>query len=111
MHVEAVDSRSGVLGDARRSDDLERIDGHALPAAHRISAISLRRWRNLLESGEVEVDWRAHFHPSARPPISTSALMFAVKGSDAIERPSGEIAVGRNRQELRRAGSGARDDG
>jgi hypothetical protein len=37
--------------------------------------------------------------------------MFAVKGSDAIERPSGEIAVGRNRQELRRAGSGARDDG
>lgn len=73
MHVEAVDSRSGVLGDARRSDDLERIHGHALPAAHRISAISLRRWRNLLESGEVEVDWRAHFHPSARPPISTSA--------------------------------------
>jgi hypothetical protein len=73
VHVEAVDSRSGVLGDARRSDDLERIHGHALPAAHRISAISLRRWRNLLESGEVEVDWRAHFHPSARPPISTSA--------------------------------------
>ena len=25
------------------------------------------------------------------------ALMFAVKGSDVIERPSGEIAVGRNR--------------
>ena len=24
-------------------------------------------------------------------------LMFAVKGSDAIERPSGEIAVGGNR--------------
>ena len=42
-------------------------------AAHRISAISLRRWRDLLESGEVEVDWRAHLHPSARPPISTSA--------------------------------------
>ncbi len=30
--------------------------------------------------------------------------MFAVKGSDAIERPSGEMAVGRNRLELRRAG-------
>jgi hypothetical protein len=39
------------------------------------------------------------------------ALMFAVKDSDAIERPSGEKAVGRNRPELRRARSGARDDG
>ena len=44
-------------------------------AAHHISAISLRRWRDLLESGEVEVDWRAHLHPSARPPISTSAKL------------------------------------
>ena len=105
VHVEAVDSRSGVLGDARRSDDLERIDGHALPAAHRISAISLRRWRNLLESGEVEVDWRAHFHPSARPPISTSALMFAVKGSDVVERPSGEMAVGGKRRSCAELGA------
>jgi hypothetical protein len=54
-------------------------------AAHRISAISLRRWRNLLESGEVEVDWRARLHPSARPPISTSA-----KGSanDCVPDPA-----------------------
>jgi hypothetical protein len=37
--------------------------------------------------------------------------MFAVKGSDALERPFGEKAAGRNRAELRRAGSGARDDG
>jgi transposase-like protein len=42
-------------------------------AAHHISANSLRRWRDLFESGEVGVDWRAHLHPSARPPISTSA--------------------------------------
>jgi hypothetical protein len=33
--------------------------------------------------------------------------MFAVKGSDAIERPNGAMAVGRKRPELRRAGSGA----
>jgi hypothetical protein len=33
--------------------------------------------------------------------------MFAVEDSDAIERPFGEKAVGRNRPELRRAGSGA----
>jgi len=39
------------------------------------------------------------------------ALMFAVKGSDALERPFGEKAAGRNKPELRRAGSGARDDG
>ena len=37
--------------------------------------------------------------------------MFAVKDSDAIENASGEKAVGRNRPELRRAESGARDDG
>ena len=42
-------------------------------AAHHISANSLRRWRDLFESGEVVVDWRGHLHSSARPPISTSA--------------------------------------
>lgn len=30
VRIEAVDRRSNVLGDARRSDDLERIDGHTL---------------------------------------------------------------------------------
>ena len=39
------------------------------------------------------------------------ALMFAVKGSDVVDRPRGKIAVGKKRSELRRAGSGARDDG
>jgi hypothetical protein len=42
-------------------------------AAHNISAISLRRWRDLLDSSEVEVDWRARLHPSARAKISTGA--------------------------------------
>jgi len=37
--------------------------------------------------------------------------MFAVKDSDAVEPSCGEIAVGKNRLELRRAGRGARDDG
>jgi hypothetical protein len=40
-------------------------------AAHNISAISLRRWRDRLDSGEVEVDWRARLHPSALAQIST----------------------------------------
>lgn len=42
-------------------------------AAHRISANSLRRWRDLLESGELEVDWRARLHPSACTKISSAA--------------------------------------
>ena len=32
---------------------------------------SLRIWRDRLDDGEVEVDWRAHLHPSARPVVST----------------------------------------
>ncbi len=40
-------------------------------AAHRISRFSLRRWRDLLDDGEVSVDWRARLHPSALPKIST----------------------------------------
>lgn len=42
---------------------------------------SLRRWRNLLDAGEVQIDWRAHLHPSALPQISTSASS-AAKESD-----------------------------
>ena len=38
---------------------------------------SLRRWRDLIDGGEVEIDWRARLHPSARPQISTSASSAA----------------------------------
>ena len=48
-------------------------------AAHHISVISLRRWRDLLESGEVEVDWRARLHPSARAKISSGVSSAAKK--------------------------------
>lgn len=34
-----------------------------------LSPHSLRRWRNRLDDGEVEIDWRAHLHPSARPVV------------------------------------------
>ena len=37
--------------------------------------------------------------------------MFAVKGLDAMGRPCGKIAVREDNPRLRRAGSGARDDG
>ncbi|MFC5327230.1 transposase [Bradyrhizobium oligotrophicum] len=38
-----------------------------------LSPHSLRKWRDRLAAGEVTIDWRAHLHPSARPPVSTSA--------------------------------------
>jgi transposase-like protein len=38
-----------------------------------LSPTSLRKWRDRIDDGEVETDWREHLHPSARPRISTSA--------------------------------------
>jgi hypothetical protein len=43
--------------------------------------------------------------------MRASLLCSPSRVRNALERPSGEIAVGGNRPELRRAGSGARDDG
>jgi transposase-like protein len=42
-------------------------------AALSLSPYALRKWRDRLAVGEVEIDWRAHLHPSARPAVSTSA--------------------------------------
>ncbi|MBK5652216.1 transposase [Bradyrhizobium sp. UASWS1016] len=42
-------------------------------AALSLSPYALRKWRDRLAAGEVEIDWRAHLHPSARPAVSTSA--------------------------------------
>lgn len=41
--------------------------------AHRISEHSLARWRDLIDAGETPGEWRSQLHPSARPPISTTA--------------------------------------
>jgi len=41
-------------------------------AALRLSPYSLRRWRQLIESEVLEIDWRAMLHPSSMPPISTN---------------------------------------
>ncbi len=53
-------------------------------AAHRLSRHSLSRWRNLLDDGEMIVDWRARLHPSALPKISPRTIGTA-KESD-VER-------------------------
>jgi hypothetical protein len=58
MHVEAL-SWSG-------------LSASHYAAALRISLPSLRRWRDLLAAGELEIDWRAHLHPRARPKVSDS---------------------------------------
>jgi transposase-like protein len=52
--------------------------------AHNLSLVSLRRWRDLFDSGEVEIDWRAHLHPSARPKIC-SGVSSAAKQEAAKE--------------------------
>jgi len=46
-------------------------------AAMHLSPTSLRKWRDRLDDGEVEIDWRAHLHPSARPVVNTSATGMA----------------------------------
>lgn len=51
-------------------------------AAHHISHYTLNKWVKKMEAGEMEIDWRAHLHPSARPKISTS-LSTSAKGLEA----------------------------
>ncbi|MPZ40587.1 MAG: transposase [Rhizobiales bacterium] len=54
-------------------------------AGLQLSPTSLKKWRDRLDDGEVEIDWRAFLHPSARPQISTGAKASAKDG--ATESP------------------------
>uniref|UniRef100_UPI002916E5CE IS66 family insertion sequence element accessory protein TnpA n=1 Tax=unclassified Bradyrhizobium TaxID=2631580 RepID=UPI002916E5CE len=45
----------------------------AYAKSHGISHHLLGRWRDRIEANEVDIDWRAQLHPSARAQISTSA--------------------------------------
>jgi transposase-like protein len=51
-------------------------------SALRLPEKSLRRWRERLETGEVEIDWRRRLHPSALPLLSSAASTSA-NGSSA----------------------------
>jgi transposase-like protein len=53
----------------------------AYAQAHGISQHSLKRWRDLIDANEVEIDWRAQLHPSAHPLLSTSAKTSAKDGA------------------------------
>ncbi len=50
-------------------------------AALSLSPYALRKWRDRLDADDVEVDWRAHLHPSARPLVGTSASQSAPESS------------------------------
>jgi transposase-like protein len=63
-------------------------------AALYLSPYALRTWRDRLDEDEVEIDWRAHLHPSARPVVNTSAKESASESclteaaDDAPQAPS-----------------------
>jgi len=63
-------------------------------AALSLSPYALRKWRDRLDDGEIEIDWRAHLHPSARPVVGTSAKESASEShltgaaNDAAQTPA-----------------------
>jgi len=44
-------------------------------AVLRLSPYALRKWRDRLDEHEVQIDWRAHLYPSARPPVRARAVV------------------------------------
>lgn len=72
-------------------------------AALQLSPASLRKWRDRLVDGEMEIDWRAHLHPSARPVVGTSASRTAPgKGLTPGETSAETPAAQPSRRPLRR---------
>lgn len=62
-------------------------------AALQLSPTSLRKWRDRLLDGEMEIDWRAHLHPSARPAVGTSARGSASEtGLTDVEKPCPQLS-------------------
>ncbi|MBZ0215946.1 MAG: transposase [Fimbriimonadaceae bacterium] len=61
---------------------------------HNLSPDSLRKWRNRIEEEELEIDWRGHLHPSARPVLSSglsSAAKVTEVKKDLTEEPAVEL--------------------
>lgn len=70
----------------------------AYATAHGLSRFALGRWLDLIETNEVEIDWRAQLHPSARAQISTSASSAAKESgveSRLTDTPSDDPSVDR----------------
>ena len=65
-------------------------------ASLQLSPTSLRKWRDRFENAEMEIDWRAHLHPSARLRISSSASSAAKKCS-----PESDLTAARDAEPTR----------
>jgi hypothetical protein len=75
-------------------------------AATKLSKFSLCRWRNLIDRGELEIDWRARLHPSSRPQISPTASSAAKES--VVECDFGEVHLDANCVPLRASTIGRR---
>jgi hypothetical protein len=69
-------------------------------AATKLSKSRLCRWRDLIDSGEVEIDWRARLHPSARPQINSDVSSAA---KDRSAKTVLTASVPRDRRSNRRS--------
>lgn len=81
---QATPGDAGVLGDACGGVAVVGLHLRDYSSALRLSSYSLKRWRDLIETEEVVIDWRALLHPSARPPISTK-ICTRTKEAEGIE--------------------------
>lgn len=68
----------------------------------RLSPFSLKRWRNMIETAEVEIDWRAMLHPSARPLIGNEISNVAKRESEARRLTDAIEAAGSTLERKRR---------
>ena len=62
-------------------------------AALHLSPTSLRKRRDQLDDGEVDIDWRAHLHPSARPVAGSSANRMPPERALTVRRAGAASAA------------------
>jgi len=55
--------------------------------AHRLSRVSLARWRDILMDQEEDINWRELVHPSARPEVNRKSLSTGAKPSAKNSAP------------------------
>jgi transposase-like protein len=78
------------------------LNGYA--RALHLSRFSLRKWRDLLEGGEVQEDWRGLLHPAARAVLSTSAKASAKEpGAETGLTSAPDAAPGTPKKPVRRS--------
>jgi len=67
------------------------MSARAYAMSHSISPYSLKKWCHRIEEEGLEIDWRAHLHPSARPKISSGSSSAANEngaGRDLTSAPA-----------------------